>query len=334
MVKRVSKLSFKKEIVQVFSVKRGYIMDMEKIKNLVTESYNKYKYFQEGKNASYIPFLSQVNSDLCSMSVITMDGELISIGDDKFKFAIESISKVCTLALVMEEIGAKEVRKKLGTSPTGLPFDSIMALELHKDKPLSPLVNAGAIATTSLVNAENKDMRWNKILEMQKKFMDNEIKLSEEVNRSEQNTNFHNRAISWLLYSSNQIYCDPMVACEIYTRQCSTLVSSIELAKMAGTLANKGINPVTKERVIEERNVPYILAEMTMEGMYEGSGDFAYLVGLPGKSGVGGGIIAVVPGKLGIATFSPKLDSRGNSIRGQKMIKHFTDKLGVNIYTL
>jgi glutaminase len=152
------------------------------------------------------------------------------------------------------------------------------------------------------------------------------------VNDSEQTTNFHNRAIAWLLYSADAMYCDPMEACDVYTRQCSTLLNTIELATMGATLAAGGINPVSKKRVLTESNTPFILAEMTMEGMYGSSGDWAYTVGLPGKSGVGGGILTVVPGVMGIAAFSPPLDPVGNSVRGQKMAASVAQQLGYNLY--
>lgn len=308
-------------------------MDIEIIKKVVQEAYDKYSKFEGGANASYIPYLAKVPSDLCGLAIVTPEGYKITVGDVDYRFAIESISKVCTLALAMEQSGTEVVRKKIGDSPTGLPFNSVTALELHKDKPLSPLVNAGAMSTTSIIKASSKEDRWNQILEYQRKLMSKDVFLSDEVNQSEQTTNFHNRAIAWLLYSAGNMYSDPMDACEVYTRQCSTLVSAIDLATLAGTLANGGINPVTKEKVISKENVPKILAEMMMEGLYDGSGDWAYTVGLPGKSGVGGGLLAVVPGVAGIAAFSPPLDKAGNSVRSQKMIKYVANKLKFNIFT-
>lgn len=309
------------------------MLNKDEIKKVMEEAYEKYHKYEGGKNASYIPYLAKVPSDLCGIAIVTADGEQLVVGDSEFRFAIESISKVCTLGLALEQSGENAIRKKIGDSPTGLPFNSVMALELHKDKPLSPLVNAGAMSTTSLIKANDKEDRWNQILEFQRKLMSNKIELSEEVNTSEQTTNFHNRAIAWLLYSAGNMYSDPIDACEIYTRQCSTLVSALDLATLAGTLANNGINPLTKEKVIKKENVPKVLAEMMMEGLYDGSGDWAYTVGLPGKSGVGGGLLSVVPGVMGIATFSPPLDTAGNSVRGQKMIKYIANKLKLNIFT-
>lgn len=307
-------------------------MDTNLIKDMLNETYEKHKSISEGKNADYIPYLAKVDSSLCSMSIVTTDGDVISIGDDTFRFAIESISKICTLALALEEKGADAVMRKIGNSPTGLSFNSIMALELHKGKPLSPLVNAGAMSTTSIIEAKDREERFEKILSMQRKLMSEKILLSEEVNESEQTTNFHNRAIAYLLYSAGYMYSDPMQACEVYTKQCSTLVSSIDLATLAGTLANRGINPITKKMAISEKNVPHILSAMMMEGLYDSSGEFAYTVGLPGKSGVGGGLLVVVPNVMGIATFSPPLDVVGNSVRGQKMIRYFANKMGFNIF--
>lgn len=285
-----------------------------------------------GDNASYIPVLAAVDSNLFGISVATASGEVVSAGDSGVEFAIESISKVFTMALAMEEVGAREFRSKIGTDPTGLPFNSVMALALHGDKPMSALVNAGAIASTSLVHAKDVDERWNKILAEQSAFAGRAIALSDEVNSSEQATNFHNRGIAWLLYSAGYVYCDPMEACDVYTRQCSTMITTSDLAVMGATLAAGGVNPLTGRRVVTEENVPHILAEMTMEGLYESSGDWAYTVGLPGKSGVGGGIFCVVPGRLAIAAFSPRLDRFGNSVRAQQAITQIAHALQLSVY--
>lgn len=285
-----------------------------------------------GKNADYIPYLAKVPSNLCAVSVVTADGRDFSAGDADFGFAIESISKVFTLALVMESEGPDGVRRKVGVDPTGMPFNSVMALELNNGKPLSPLVNAGAIATASLVPGEDREDQWRRILDCQSAFAGTEIKLSDEVNRSEQTTNTHNRAIAWLLASAGTIYGDPMAALDIYTRQCSTLVTCRQLAVMGAVLANRGVNPLTGKQVIKTDHVPYILAQMTMEGLYTYSGDFAYTVGLPGKSGVGGGVLAVAPGKMAVAAFSPPVNEEGNSVRGLVGVAAAAKELNLNIY--
>lgn len=285
-----------------------------------------------GKNADYIPYLASVPSGLAGVAVVARDGTVHEAGDSRFEFAIESISKVATLALVIETIGADALHQKVGSNPTGMPFNSVMALELHDGKPMSPLVNAGAIATASLVSGSSADERWSKILEMQSRLCGRSVQLSDEVNRSEQTTNFHNRAIAWLMYSAGTCYSDPMEALDLYTRQCSTLVTAVDLATIGATLANGGVNPVTHERVLAADNVPHILAEMMMEGLYTSSGDFAYAVGLPGKSGVGGGLFAVAPGRLAIAAFSPPLDDAGNSVRGLTAVGSVAKELHLNIF--
>lgn len=307
-------------------------VNAQEIQALLTDAFSAYKNNTGGKNADYIPFLKNIPSELGAIAIVTAKGDVYSVGDHDYRFAIESISKFCTLALALEEKGAEIVKEKIGTSPTGLPFNSVIALELHGDKPLSPLVNAGAMSTVSLLSADSPDDRWQKILKFQQQLGSDKIALSMELNQSEQATNFHNRAIAWLLYSAGTLYSDAMDACDVYTRQCSTLIDVVDLATMGATFANKGVNPITKARVVKAENVSYVLAEMMMEGMYESSGEWAYTVGLPSKSGVGGGILSIVPGKMAIAAFSPRLDPIGNSVRGQKMVKHVADALNLSLF--
>ena len=287
---------------------------------------------QGGANADYIPYLASVPSDLCGLAVVTTSGDVFTAGDARFEFAIESISKVFTMALAMEEVGADVFRKKIGADPTGEAFNSVIALELHGDRPLSPLVNAGAIASTSLVSAKDKEERYQKILHIQSAFAGRSLSMSQDVNNSEQSTNFHNRALAWLMQSAGAMYSEPMDAVDVYTRQCSTLITAADLAVMGATLANGGVNPLSGDRVIKAAHVAPILAEMMMEGLYTASGDWAYTVGLPGKSGVGGGILAVMPGKLAIAGFSPPLDPVGNSVRGQAAVAKVANELGLNLF--
>jgi glutaminase len=330
--KRAEPEKSSKKAEPVKSIKREEPVKRSEIEAAVTTGLAAAKAVSGGKNADYIPFLASVPSGLVGLAVVTADGTTFKAGDADYPFAIESISKVFTLALVMEAIGAAAVREKLGADPTGLPFNSVVALELHQGKPLSPLVNAGAIATASLVPGTDAESGWAAILHTQSRFAGRPITLSAEVNASEQATNFHNRAIGWLLYSAGTCYGDPVRAVDIYTRQCSTLVSAVDLAMMGATLAAGGINPRTRERVIAADHVPPILAEMMMEGFYTASGDWAYTVGLPGKSGVGGGILAVVPGEMAIAAFAPPLDAAGNSVRGQVAVAHVAHALGRNLF--
>lgn len=213
------------------------MLDANKLQQAVDQAYTQFHSLNGGQNADYIPFLANVPGQLAAVAIVTCDGNVYSAGDSDYRFALESISKVCTLALALEDVGPQAVQDKIGADPTGLPFNSVIALELHGGKPLSPLVNAGAIATTSLINAENVEQRWQRILHIQQQLAGEQVALSDEVNQSEQTTNFHNRAIAWLLYSAGYLYCDAMEACDVYTRQCSTLLNTIELATLGATLA-------------------------------------------------------------------------------------------------
>ncbi|WP_091605102.1 glutaminase A [Arthrobacter koreensis] len=308
-------------------------IDKSAIQAAVQTAHSDFTPDQGGKNASYIPYLASVDPALFGISVVTADGEVFEAGNSDFEFALESISKVLSMARAMDEVGLPQFHDKVGADPTGEPFNSVIAVALHDDKPLSPLVNAGAMATVSLIPAGNAEDRWQKILATQSAFAGRDIRLSDAVNDSEQSTNFHNRAIAWLLYSGGTMYSDPMEACDVYTRQCSTLVTAVDLATMGATIAARGTNPVTQKAAITHPDIiPPMLAEMTMEGLYTASGDWAYRVGLPGKSGVGGGILAVMPGVLAIAAFSPPLDAAGNSVRGRKAVAQIASALKLNLY--
>lgn len=307
-------------------------LNHDSLQALVQQVYDRHARDSGGENAHYIPYLAQVPSTLSALVVMTADGVVYQAGDSDYRFAIESISKVATLALALEDVGPAVMQSKVGANPTGMAFNSVMALELHGGKPQSPLVNAGAMSSVSLIKGDTAEQRWQRILNMQRALTGGDIELSDEVNTSEQTTNFHNRAIAWLLYADGTMYADPMQVVDVYTRQCSTLITAIELATMAATFAARGRNPVTGKQVVNGDHVRHILAEMTMEGLYDSSGDWAYSVGLPAKSGVGGGIMAVAPGKLGIGAFSPPLDGFGNSVRAQKMITDIANELNLNLY--
>ena len=286
-----------------------------------------------GENASYIPFLASIPSQLTGLAFVSVEGDVFELQDSQYKFAIESISKVMTLGLVLEQAGADELHHKVGAEPTGLPFNSVLALELHEGKPLSPLVNAGAMATASMVKATDTEDRWQQILAFQSSLANSQITLSSELNQSEQSTNTHNRAIALLLESGGYMYSDPFEACDVYTRQCSTLFNTVELATVGATLANGGKNPLSKKQIMQQKNIPHVLAQMVMEGLYDTSGDWAYDVGLPSKSGVGGGLVSVIPNIGALAAFSPPLDSVGNSVRAQQMIKDVAQAMNWNLFS-
>jgi glutaminase len=306
--------------------------DSAAIDSAVAQAYSKHQHNSRGRTAKYIPALAAVDPNLFAVCAMTPDGRTAAIGDVEHEFPIESISKVFTLALVIEERGHRAVRAKLGANPTGSAFDSVLALELHHDKPTSPLVNAGAMVTTSFVQAADSADRWRKILDSQSAFAGRSLSISEEINASEQQTNSHNKAIAWLLYSAGSLFCDPMEACAVYTKQCSTMLNTTDLTTMGATLAAGGVNPRTGVRVMTESNVRYVLAQMVMEGMYTESGDWAYTVGVPAKSGVGGGVVAVVPGRLAVAAFSPKLNSAGNSVRGWLAVADVVNRLKLGLF--
>ncbi|MGO2768828.1 glutaminase A [Pseudomonas taetrolens] len=301
------------------------------VKQVLNESHQRFSANHHGKNASYIPYLASVPSHLFGLSIMFCDGSHAEIGHSDYPFAIESISKVFTLAQAMEEVGPQTLRSKIGCDPTGEPFNSVVALELHKGRPLNPFVNAGAMATVSLLNAQTSQARWDKIHAIYNAFAGRELSVNEEVYQSEASSNQHNRGIAWLLQSYGYMYAEPMEVCDVYTRQCSIEITCNDLVCMGVTLANGGVNPVSGARVMEAKNVPQILAEMMMNGLYDTTGDWLYKVGLPGKSGVGGGILAVVPGVCAIAAFSPPLDPAGNSVRGQLAAEHLSRTLNLSL---
>ncbi len=305
----------------------------EQLKAAVNEAYNLFKTDTTGKNADYIPYLAHVDSKLFGIAVVTTDNRSYTLGDIDYAFSIQSISKVFTLALAMQELGANNVFAKVGSEPTGRPFNSVSAVVDMPTHTGNPFVNAGAIATTSLVSGANADAKWNKILAFYGNAAGEPLKLIEEVYKSEAATNQGNRALAALLLKYDRIYGDPLESVDIYTKQCSVGVNVKQLAQMGATLANKGVNPVTGKRVMKEEDIPHILATMTMAGLYDGSGGWAWLVGLPAKSGVGGGILAIVPGKGAIAVFAPPLDEAGNSVKAQKVIAYVADKLDLNLFS-
>lgn len=308
------------------------IIDTKKLEAVLKQAHSTAESDQSGANASYIPALAKVPSNLFGLTAVTADGTVLETGDSSYPFAIESISKVFSMALVMEAVGAQEMLKKVGADPTGLPFNSVMALELHRGKPLSPLVNAGAMATVSLLPAANADEKWQKILDGYSQFAGHSLEVMDAVYTSEAATNSHNKGIAWLMSSYGTLYDDPDTTCDIYTKQCSIAITCKDLAVMGSTLANGGVNSITGKAIINPEFLPHIFAEMTMEGLYGASGDFAYTVGLPGKSGVGGGLLAVVPGQLALSAFSPRLDPIGNSVRGQKAMRFISDALDLSLY--
>lgn len=303
------------------------------IKSVIEEAYNKFKSVDAGKNASYIPYLKNVDKNLFGISICLPDGTLIEKGDISYKFGIESISKVPTAILALQQFGGKEVINKIGADATGLNFGSIFAILLEKDHPSTPLVNAGAISACSLIKPiGDADGKWNEIISNINNLCGSETEVIDELYKTESDTNFNNRAIIWLLKGYNRIYDDPLMSLDLYTRQCSIGVTCSQLSILAGTIANKGENPVTGKQVFNPIISHQITSMIATVGMYEETGDWMFESGIPAKSGVGGGIIAVYPGQMGICVFSPPLNPVGNSVKGKLCIDFIAKKLGLSIY--
>ncbi|MGB6191623.1 MAG: glutaminase A, partial [Terracidiphilus sp.] len=297
----------------------------EQVEAVVKEAYEKFKNDNSGKNADYIPYLAKVDSKMFGIAIVTTDNQVLTVGDVDYSFSIQSISKVFTLALAMNELGADTVFQKIGSEPTGRPFNSPIAVVDMPTHTGNPFVNAGAIATTSLISGATADEKWNKILDFYGRVAGEKLKLIDEVYKSEAATNTGNKALSYLLAKYDRIYADPFESVDVYTKQCSVGVNAVQLARMGATLANNGINPATGEQVIKREDVPHILSTMAMAGLYDGSGGWAWKVGLPAKSGVGGGIVAIAPGKGAIAVFAPPLDEAGNSVKAQEVIDYISE---------
>jgi len=300
----------------------------------IDAAYAKYQNLQEGKNADYIPALAKVDPKIYGIAVVTTDGKVYTKGDITSEVSIQSISKVFTMAKVIEEQNPKAIEDNMGVDATGQVFNSIVAIEQYKGAEMNAMVNPGAITATSMVSGKTRDEIWNKILAYQSDFAGRPLKVLTDVYQSEAATNQRNQAIGRLMYAYGHIKDNPDQATDIYTEQCSTGVNAKDLATMAATLANGGKNPVTAKVVMKAENVPDVLAVMATAGLYDDSGKWLYHTGLPAKSGVGGGIIAVSPGKFGIAVVSPPLDAAGNSVRAQKAIADISNALGGNPYAV
>lgn len=306
----------------------------EELHTAVQEAYALYKEEKSGKNANYIPYLANIDSNLFAIAVSLPGGEIIEAGDCSYRFGIESVSKVATALLVLKEYGANTIKDMIGADATGLPFNSIMAMLLEKDHPSTPLVNAGAIAAVSMVQpVGNKRLKWENIASNINDLCGSTLPLIEELYKSESVSNHNNRAIAWLLKSYNRIYDEPDLSLDLYTRQCSLGVTTSELAVLAGTIAGGGINPVTKREVFPAYLTSKIVSMMASVGFYEHSGNWMFSTGVPAKTGVGGGIIGVLPGIFGIAAFSPPIDKAGNSVKAQLAIRYIMEQLRLNIFS-
>lgn len=313
-------------------VSTGALPGWDSVEDHVREAHRRYAGNADGSVADYIPVLAEVDPELFGLAVIEVDGGLHDAGDALHPFSIQSISKMFVYALAIQEHGHERVRDIVGVNNTGLAFNSLMALELNGGHPMNPMVNAGAIATTGLMPGATSVEQWERVREGLSAFAGRPLSLDGVVYASEAETNERNRAMGWLLRSYGRLDGDPDEIVDVYTRQCALSVTAHDLAVMGATLADGGVNPVTGERVVSAEVCRDTLAVTASTGLYEASGEWLFEIGLPAKSGVAGGIVAVAPGKGAVAGFSPRLDGAGNSIRSQLAIGHLSRALGLNLF--
>ncbi|WP_270937150.1 glutaminase A [Falsiroseomonas oryzae] len=313
-------------------VSTGRLPTPDEVQALVDAAHARFASHAEGDVSRVYPALARVPAGLFGICVVGASGRIFSAGDAQHPFTIMSVSKPFVFALVCQEIGPAEARARIGANATGFPFNSAAGIEHMPDGRTNPMVNAGAIATTSLISGADPEARWRRIHEGLSRFAGRELPMNDEVLASARETNFRNRSLAYFLQSLGRIEGDPMEAVDLYTRQCSLNVTAQDLAVMGATLADGGVNPITKERVVDPAVCHYALAIMATAGLYETSGDWLYEIGLPGKSGIGGGIVTVSPGKGGLGTFAPPLDAAGNSVRGQLVAQFLSQRLGLDLF--
>ncbi len=313
-------------------VSTGHLPPKEQVAALVAEAHRRFASNTEGKNSTVYPALERVSPNLFGICVVGVEGGMIEVGEANVPFSIMSVSKPFLFAMVAQALGVEEVRRKIGANATGLPFNSVAGIEKHPKGLTNPMVNSGAIAVTSLVPGATHEDKWNFIYEGFCRFAGHDVPLNEEVYESATKTNFRNQGIARVLQSYGAIYLDPPQAVDLYTKMCSLNVSAKDLAVMGATLADGGVNPITKEKIVDPYICHYVLAAMVTAGLYETSGDWLFDIGLPGKSGIGGGIVTVSPGKGGLGTFAPPLDAAGNSVKGQLAAKFLSEQLGMDLF--
>ena len=298
-------------------VSTGRLPPADVVRTLVAEAHQRFRANREGRVSDVYPALAEAPEDLFGLCVVGVNGAAYASGDWDTPFSIMSVSKPFVFALILEIVGADAARRRLGVNATGLPFNSLAAIERSGEGRTNPMVNSGAIATTSLAPGSTIEDKWRFILDGLSRFAGRALVMNQAVFASASQSNSRNQAIGQLLLSCGQIVIEPADAVELYTRQCSLNVTAKDLAVMGATLADGGVNPLTKKRVVDADSCKFTLAVMATAGLYETSGDWLYDVGLPGKSGIGGGIVTVSPGKGGFGAFAPRLDEAGNSVKGQ-----------------
>ncbi len=313
-------------------VSTGHLPEPNRVQRLITEAHELFRDNSDGENAQIYPALADVPSDLFGLCVVDTDGTIYVAGDAEVEFSMMSVAKPFVFALICQEFGAQASRETLGVNATGLPFNSLAAVENGPGGRTNPMVNSGAIATTSLAPGTTVEDQWAFVLEGMSRFAGRALAMQQDVYTSSSATNHRNQSIARLLLDRGRLTIDPASAVELYTRQSSLGVSARDLAVMGATLADGGVNPLTGERVVSADTCRYALAVMATSGLYETSGDWLYNIGLPAKSGIGGGIVTSVPGKGGLGTFAPRLDAAGNSVKGQLAAHFLSNQLGLNLF--
>ena len=313
-------------------VSTGRLPSPDVVKALVSDAHERFKPNRDGRVSDVYPALENVPEDLFGLCVVGVSGATYACGDWDIPFSIMSVSKPFVFALVLQVLGAEAVRRRLGVNATGLPFNSLAAIERSEDGRTNPMVNSGAIATTSLAPGSTLEEQWRFLLAGLSQFAGRVLAMNEAIFVSASRSNSRNQGIGQLLRDCGQIAIQPADAVELYTRQCSLNVTAKDLAVMAATLADGGVNPLTRKRVVDAENCKFTLAVMATAGLYEASGDWLYDVGLPGKSGIGGGILTVSPGKGGFGAFAPRLDDAGNSVKAQLAARYLSERLGLSLF--
>ena len=312
-------------------VSTGVLPPPEVVERAVEEAYQLGLREHGGQVSAVYPALEEANPNLFGICIIGTRGRTIAIGDADTEFAVMSVVKPFIFAVVSQQIGIGEIRDRIGVNSTGYPFNSLTAIERSEDGRTNPMVNAGAIATTSLVPGRTLEERWEFLLAQLALFGGRTLSLMPDVYESAMASNFRNRAIAASLLDRNCMYSDPIEALDLYTRACSLGVTARDLACMGATLASGGINPLTQKMVVNPQVCHATMAVMITAGLYETSGDWLYDTGLPEKSGIGGGIVTTAPGKGGLGTFAPRLDRFGNSVRGQLVARNLAQALGLDL---
>ena len=309
----------------------GQDISVHDYKQTLQEVYKKYQSETRGKNASYIPELAKVSTNHFAISVVTVDGHVYSIGDSNIRFSLQSISKVFAYALALADNDHDIIFDHIGLDATGEKFNAITPLEKRPSNALNPYVNAGAIQTTSYIKGKNSEDKWQRLFSLFNSMSDGHVVFSDRIYQSESQTNTRNHAIAHLLKSQDKLQGDPEDVLDRYTKACSVLVTTKELALMGATLANSGVNPLSNKEVISPLITRHVVSQMLVNGLYEKSGTWFVMIGVPAKSGVSGGLLAIIPNKMAIAVYSPPLDSSGTSVRGQEVIQSLSTRWSLHL---